>query len=105
MHCWFHYDNKAYGAYPNGKDENGQPTGGVIPEKEEYLKKEGHFLTLETKVKLSPCKYKISVFKSCVDSKMKPDSSFKWTLWHNCKDFVLDTISDCKAKSKGCEKQ
>ena len=105
QHCWFHYDNKAYGAYPNGKDENGQPTGGVIPEKDEYKKTEGHFPTLETKVKLSPCKYKISVFKSCVDLKMDTDSSFKWTLWHNCKDFVLDTINDCKAKSKGCEKQ
>ena len=104
MHCWFHYDGKAYGAYPNGKDANGHPTGGVIEEQSKYIGTEGSFFTIETKVKLSPCKYKISVFKSCVDSKM-PDPMFNWTPWNNCKDFVLDTISECKKKSEGCEMQ
>ena len=99
-HCWFNVDGFRFGAYPNGRfdDKKAIRDESTMPSKYNATH-EGSFWTTGGPVRLSPCEYDIKKFKKCIRDKYD-DTSFKWTLWNNCRDFVIDSVRECKKQSK-----
>ena len=102
QHCWITDGTISLGAYPR-KNGDGvyADKGGVREESLEYIKTQGSMLTFERKIMLSPCDYDINSFKSCMRRKMIVNPSFPWSLFNNCRDWVLGIISECKKTSRG----
>jgi RHS repeat-associated protein len=98
QHCWLSIDGGRYraGAYPI----RGNNPGSIIPEKSDYYDTEGDFWTVESRVELSPCEYDIERFRYFVEHYMRHDS-FQWTLYNNCRDWVLEVIAISKDFAKG----
>ena len=96
QHCWFDVDGWTAGSYPN-RDE---PTGIKVPEDKKYIRKQGKWYVSQTDINMSPCDFKIGEFKSCV--KAAGYKRTNWTLYNNCRDWVLQVVEDCKSKSRGC---
>ena len=98
QHCWFKVTGNdgvthRFGAYPSQN-----PSSSVREEIEPYPQTEDGIMTFETEIKLSICDYDANTFNKCVlKAKTK---SWKWTLYNNCRDFVLAVISECKEESK-----
>jgi len=110
-HAWLRHGEQAAGAYPADRSFwemfwgyfGIDPQGQVLAEKEKYTQKEHKFwnLTFSKQIYLSPCENNITQFKSCIDSHLK-GAVVVWHGWNNCLDWVHDTVSLCKNRSKGC---
>ena len=99
-HCWFNVDGFRFGAYPNGRFEDKKSIRDESTMRSNYnTTHEDSFWTSGGPVRLSPCEYDIKKFKECIRGKYD-DTSFKWTLWNNCRDFVVDSVRECKKQSK-----
>ena len=99
-HCWFNVDGFRFGAYPNRRFDDGKSIRDESTMPSNYDESyESSFWTTSKTVKISPCEFDSEKFKKCILDKYA-DNSFKWTLWNNCRDFVVDSVEDCKEKSK-----
>ena len=99
-HCWFNVDGFRFGAYPNERFEDGKSIRDESTMPSNYnADHENSFWTSGGPVKLSPCEYDVEKFKKCIRGKFD-DTSFKWMLWNNCRDFVVDSVRECKKLSK-----
>jgi RHS repeat-associated protein len=99
-HCWFNVDGFRFGAYPNGRFPDKKSIRDESKMRSKYnAAHEGSFWTTGGSVRLSPCQYDIEKFKKCILGKYD-DISFKWTLWNNCRDFVIDSVRECKKQSQ-----
>ena len=103
-HCWLGVGDGRWGAYPV---RDGRPSvwdeykrGGFYPSTEG-----DSIWTFEKQINLSPCKYDINEFRGCVQSTAKNATqnldAFNWSLYNNCRDWVIQVIDECKKKAGG----